>query len=50
MIGVVVSFHDTRIKPDRKKRTHVRRLEALGLIRPGDTVECMVNWPGSAIA
>ncbi|MGP4103249.1 IS110 family transposase, partial [Nonomuraea sp. KM90] len=23
-------FYDTRIKPDRKKRTHVRQLEALG--------------------
>ncbi|MEV4803159.1 hypothetical protein AB0K18_24390 [Nonomuraea sp. NPDC049421] len=23
-------FYDTRIKPDRKKRAHVRQLEALG--------------------
>ncbi|WP_181871684.1 hypothetical protein [Sphaerisporangium album] len=23
-------FYDTRIQPDRKKRNHVRRLEALG--------------------
>ncbi|GGO30784.1 hypothetical protein GCM10010116_61630 [Microbispora rosea subsp. aerata] len=23
-------FHDSHIKPDRKKRTHIRRLEALG--------------------
>jgi hypothetical protein len=23
-------FYDTRIKPDRKKRNHIRQLEALG--------------------